>query len=92
VSKKTGCPIYLLSEKSRRIAEVAGKQAVPIINKALFSAITVIYPKADEQERIADCLGSLDKLIAAEAQKLDALKTHKKGLVQQLFPSPEGGL
>jgi type I restriction enzyme S subunit len=28
-------------------------------------------------------------LIVAQTQKLDALKTHKKGLMQQLFPAPE---
>ena len=28
-------------------------------------------------------------LIAAQTQKLAALKTHKQGLMQQLFPSPE---
>lgn len=39
-----------------------------------------------EQQKIADCLSSLDDLIAAETQKLDTLKTHKKGLMQQLFP------
>jgi len=27
--------------------------------------------------------------IAAQTQKLEAIKTHKKGLMQQLFPSPE---
>jgi type I restriction enzyme S subunit len=32
---------------------------------------------------------SVDDLIAAQTQKLEALKTHKKGLMQQLFPSPE---
>ena len=37
---------------------------------------------------IALCLSSLDALIAAEAQKHEALKTHKKGLMQQLFPTP----
>ena len=42
-----------------------------------------------EQQRIATCLSSLDALITAETPKLDALKTHKKGLMQQLFPSPE---
>jgi type I restriction enzyme S subunit len=42
-----------------------------------------------EQQRIADCLTSLDDLIAAHAQKIGALKTHKKGMMQQLFPSPE---
>ena len=40
----------------------------------------------DEQQRIAECLTSLDELIAAATQKLDALKTHKQGLMQQLFP------
>src|SRR5690606_5971489 len=39
-----------------------------------------------EQQKIAECLGSVDELIAAQARKVDALKTHKKGLMQQLFP------
>lgn len=43
-------------------------------------------PKPTEQQKIADCLGSLDELIAAQARKVDVLKTHKKGLMQQLFP------
>jgi len=43
-------------------------------------------PKLSEQRRIADCLTSLDDLVATEARKLDTLKTHKKGLMQQLFP------
>lgn len=38
---------------------------------------------------IASCLTRLDDLIAAQTQKHEALKTHKKGLMQQLFPSPE---
>ena len=47
-------------------------------------------PKPTEQQRIADCLGSLDDLIAAEGRKLDALRQHKQGLMQQLFPSLDG--
>ncbi len=52
-------------------------------------AISLVFP-ADpvEQQKIADCLSSLDDLIALQSQKLDALKAHKKGLLQQLFPSP----
>jgi type I restriction enzyme S subunit len=42
-----------------------------------------------EQQRIADCLSNLDALITAESQKLEALKRHKRGLMQQLFLSPE---
>jgi type I restriction enzyme S subunit len=49
----------------------------------------VAYPdrKSGEQQKIADCLASLDERITLEAQKLDTLKTHKKGLMQQLFPA-----
>jgi type I restriction enzyme S subunit len=48
----------------------------------------VCFPDIDsgEQQKIADCLSSLDELMTAETQKLDTLKTHKKGLMQQLFP------
>lgn len=49
----------------------------------------IMAPSPDEQQRIADCLTSVDDLIAAQTQKLDALKTHKKGLMLQLFPSTE---
>jgi type I restriction enzyme S subunit len=49
-------------------------------------AIAYSERKNGEQQKIADCLSSLDELIAEEAQKLNTLKTHKKGLMQQLFP------
>ena len=52
-----------------------------------FSIITFPVPKLiEEQQKIADCLSSLDEVIDLEAQKLEALKAHKKGLMQQLFP------
>ena len=54
-----------------------------------FARIPLWCPSPDEQQRIADCLTTLDDLIAAQTQKHEALKTHKKGLMQQLFPSPE---
>ena len=46
------------------------------------------FPGYAEQQRIADCLSSLDTQIAAAVEKLDSLKIHKQGLMQQLFPSP----
>jgi type I restriction enzyme S subunit len=48
-----------------------------------------LYPTKPEQQKISDCLTSLDDRITAQAQKLAALKTHKKGLMQQLFPALE---
>ncbi len=46
--------------------------------------------QTEEQQKIADCLSSIDDVITAQAQKLEALKAHKKGLMQQLFPCVEG--
>lgn len=48
----------------------------------------VFYPVfvTGEQQKIADCLSSLDELIAAQGRKVEALKTYKRGLMQQLFP------
>ena len=48
--------------------------------------IKVAIPSFQEQQKIASCLSSLDELIAAHNDKLDALKDHKKGLMQNLFP------
>ena len=59
------------------------------ITKPEVLAFSVVAPSPAEQERIASCLSSLDALITLEAQKLQTLKTHKKGLMQQLFPSAE---
>lgn len=46
-----------------------------------------VPPSHVEQQKIADCLSSLDELIGAQARKVGALKTHKKWLMQELFPS-----
>ncbi|WP_061286288.1 restriction endonuclease subunit S [Leptospira interrogans] len=51
-----------------------------------FAKISILIPSLSEQQKIADCLSSIDELISIQAQKLDALKSHKKGLLQQLFP------
>lgn len=47
----------------------------------------VYVPNLEEQQKIADCLSSLDELIEATAQKVETLKEHKKGLMQRLFPA-----
>ena len=57
------------------------------LNLQIIKSIEVRLPSLDEQQNIADCLSSLDELITAQAEKIEALKTHKKGLMQGLFPS-----
>jgi len=51
-----------------------------------FLSTKVAHPNLPEQQKIAECLSSLDELMNAHSQKLDALKAHKKGVMQQLFP------
>ena len=61
--------------------------AQPKLNRAMLDTIPVPVPQDDdEQQAVSDCLSSLDDLITAQSQKIDAIKIHKKGLIQQLFP------
>lgn len=80
---------YALVQNADRVTKLAGVQTVPIVNKSQFSSVPLMVPRPDEQRRIAACLSSLDDLIAAQSEKLKALRTHKRGLMQQLFPSPD---
>lgn len=56
------------------------------INYKQASVLQLRVPRSEEQQKIADCLSSINELIAAQRQKLDELKAHKKGLMQQLLP------
>ena len=85
---------YLIYFLSARESELLGQVTSTGIGAGKLDTLNlkefpVVIPVAKEQQKIADCLSSLDALIAAQADKLDALKTHKKGLMQQLFPNPE---
>ena len=55
-----------------------------------YQYIDVFVPQQiEEQNKIAECLNSIDELISAQTEKIEALKLHKKGLMQGLFPSLE---
>jgi type I restriction enzyme S subunit len=82
--------ITLENETDRMKAQSANGLGLLHITKGTIEGWESSFPpQPAEQQRIASCLTSLDDLIAAQTQKLEALKTHKKGLMQQLFPSPE---
>ena len=49
----------------------------------------VSCPDVAEQGHIVDFLNSLDDVIHGQARRLEQLGSHKKGLMQQLFPSLE---
>lgn len=84
-----GFGAYLFSSESvrKQIQREAQGAKVLGLSASRMGNVQLHYPsEADEQKKIADCLSSLDVLITAENQKLDAIRTYKKGLMQQLFP------
>ncbi len=84
--------LYHLLQNSKPLFERAATgSTIKTIGLQFFIDLAFRVPALAEQHRIAGCLSSLDALIAAETRKLEALKIHKKGLMQQLFPSLEEG-
>lgn len=78
---------YLLNfSKSEIIRLVSGTTVKHIYPSQIITCQLPIVDSELEQQRIASCLSSLDELITAHNDKLEALKDHKKGLMQNLFP------
>ncbi len=75
---------YLESLRLNRLVFGSGQ---PLITGGQLKALPLFLPNNSEQQKIADSLSSIDDLITAQTQKLVTLKTHKKGLMQQLFPA-----
>ncbi len=78
---------YLLNRSKREIIKLVSGTTVKHIYPSQISNchLPIVYDDT-EQQRIASCLSSLDDVITAESQKLETLKEHKKGLLQNLFP------
>jgi type I restriction enzyme S subunit len=71
--------------------QYATGQAQPGLSVENLEKVELFVPKSKvEQIKIAECLSSIDDIISAQSQKIDALKDHKRGLMQQLFPIQEG--
>lgn len=74
-------------EEMRKLSNSGGQEN---LSQSLIRGLPFRYPKdVDEQSKIVECFFELDFLIVGEVRKLDALKRHKDGLMQQLFPSLE---
>lgn len=79
--RSTGWHSYL-----RSAASTGARHDRMSITLDAFMRMPMPTPHPAEQQKIADCLKSLDEVIAAQGRKVEALKTHKRGLMQQLFP------
>ena len=78
---------YLVqTERFIQLANISSGSRMPRAEWSFLAGADFAIPHPDEQQKIADCLGSLDDLIAAEGRKLEALRQHKQGLMQKIFP------
>lgn len=92
-SKKLSSDFYRIYFKSFNYIQKLNKNLEGIrdgkmIRYKQFAEIKLPKPTLKEQQKIAEFLSELDKTIKAETMKLEALKNHKRGLMQQLFPQP----
>ena len=74
------------SQFHRYVDRINTSSGIPHISAKQIRDFGIYFPSDPEQQKIADCLSSLDELIAAQGWKVEALKTYKRGLMQQLFP------
>lgn len=70
------------------LIQKGAKNTIQISNDTFVSKSMCLPSDPAEQQKIAECLETLDNLIVAESKKVGFLKAHKKGLMQQLFPQP----
>lgn len=60
---------------------------VTSISKSALQNIDLAFPKSlEEQQKIAECLSSIDSYISSINEKVEQLKAHKTSLLQKLFP------
>lgn len=78
--------VLLDVEKEKVLASAIGSSQKALTMAALNKLEFKIPKNPKEQQKIASCLSALDELITAQAEKIEQLKQHKKGLMQGLFP------
>ena len=78
---------YLLNHSKNEIIKLVSGTTVKHIYPSQIATLQLpIAHSGLEQQKIASCLSALDEVITTESQKLELLKDHQKGLMQNLFP------
>lgn len=75
-----------LAARYDEIRELSNSGGQENLSAGLIESIRFTYPTLAEQQKIAAVLTSLDDLLAAQGERLEALKMQKRGLMQGMFP------
>ena len=76
--------MYLIDEWCKQHTNAGGFASVDMNG---FKRLSVSLLSIEEQKEIAECFVSIDDLIDSTKQKFVMLQNHKRGLMQQLFPT-----
>ncbi len=74
----------ILNRYLKPLVNIGAKHDMKVHNDVAISG-NVTFPCIDEQQKIADCLSSLDEVIEKQKATLAAWEEMKKGLLQQMF-------
>lgn len=69
----------------RRVKSMSAKTSVDSVRMEMITKMKILVPCLAEQQKIADCLSSLDEVIEKKKATLAAWEELKKGLLQQMF-------
>jgi type I restriction enzyme S subunit len=81
---------HLLSARKAHVVAKYIQGGQGNLSAEIVNSLTLPFPSREEQTTVGECLTAADAQVAAEAEKLRALRTQKSALLQQLFPVPEG--
>lgn len=76
----------MLNEKVRKQIKVLAAGAKVLgISKSNLAKVSVKLPSLEEQERIANFLTKVDKIIEKQEEKVRNIENYKKGMMQKIF-------
>lgn len=83
------CVAEIINNVSRDHVSYVGN---PKLMNGVMAKIKVAIPSVREQQKISEWLASINEIIVASESRVDAIKAHKSGMMQQLFPSATGAM
>lgn len=72
--------------QNKLLSQSAGGAIKNVVAVSQIRELAVAVPSSQEQQKISECLSSLDEGIEANIQRLELLNDHKRGLMQKLLP------
>lgn len=77
--------MYFSKNFKRETVKYNAKTSVDSVRREMITKMKIIMPSMVEQERIANFLTKIDKIIEKQEEKVKNLENYKKGMMQKIF-------